>query len=164
MYTNKHIQSRDVLFDTTNVATLVQRAFRQTDEAPTIESAARVSLAAEGADAFATEPTGAVGAEAPVEGSIGAVGAEEPAEASSPVAGVMKRRRAGLVDTPPRREARPCRKAKKPKRYSDYQWFQAMLEQNLCARHSRAKSGYTTIAQRRVEWALHRAVETRSGT
>jgi hypothetical protein len=33
VYNNRHIISRDVLFDTTNVATLVQRAFGKTESA-----------------------------------------------------------------------------------------------------------------------------------
>ncbi|KAJ8577781.1 hypothetical protein ON010_g1425 [Phytophthora cinnamomi] len=130
MYNNKNIQSRDVLFDTTNVATLVQRAFGQTDEDVPIESAARELPAAEGADSLATESMRAVGVVEPVGRSTGAVGAEEPAQASNPAAGAKKRLRVGLVYTPPRREPRLHREAKKPKGYSDYQCFQAMLEHN----------------------------------
>ncbi|GMF60967.1 unnamed protein product [Phytophthora fragariaefolia] len=131
MYNNKHIQSQYVLFDTTNIATLVQRAFGGTDEALTIESAARELPAAEEADALATESTGAVGAGEPEKGSTSAVGAEEPAQTSNPAVGVKKRRRTGLVETPLRGELRPRREAKKPKRYSDCQCFQAMLEHNV---------------------------------
>ncbi|GMF58873.1 unnamed protein product [Phytophthora fragariaefolia] len=72
-----------------------------------------------------------MGAGEPEKGSTSAVGAEEPAQTSNPAVGVKKRRRTGLVETPPRRELRPRREAKKPKRYSDYQCFQAILEHNV---------------------------------
>ncbi|KAE8994005.1 hypothetical protein PR001_g20514 [Phytophthora rubi] len=100
MYNNKHIISRDVLFDTTNVANMVERAFGKTESALTIESAARESPAAEGAPTLANESTEAVGAETlanasaeavgaetPAQESTKPVGAEEPTEASNPAVG-----------------------------------------------------------------------------
>ncbi|POM60386.1 hypothetical protein PHPALM_30767 [Phytophthora palmivora] len=47
IYNNKHLMSRDMLFDTTNVAAMVKRSFGQTEEALTTESAAPEPPAAE---------------------------------------------------------------------------------------------------------------------
>ncbi|OWY93053.1 Retrotransposon protein, partial [Phytophthora megakarya] len=87
IYNNKHILSRDVLFDTTNVATMVKRAFGQTDQALTIESAARESPAAEEAKT-PTESTEVVGADPFAQASTDAVGAEEPKKVATPAVGV----------------------------------------------------------------------------
>ncbi|GMF30796.1 unnamed protein product [Phytophthora fragariaefolia] len=115
IYNNKHIQSRDVLFDRTNIATLVQRAFGETDEALTIESAARELPAAKEADALATESTEAVEAGELEEGPTSAVGAEEPTQTSNPAVGAMKRRQIiGLSVLPGNVRAQRCARHSKP--------------------------------------------------
>ncbi|GMF23042.1 unnamed protein product [Phytophthora fragariaefolia] len=117
---DKHILSRDVLFDTNSVATIVKRAFDRHNVAATIEFAARESPAAERVEVNtpATESTVAVGAEVPALETTGAVGA-------------TSKRRRGLIEAIPNREPRPRREIKKPKRYSDDQCFQAKMDKSI---------------------------------
>ncbi|OWY99180.1 hypothetical protein PHMEG_00029869 [Phytophthora megakarya] len=75
-----NILSRDVLFDTTNVATMVKGAFDNADQALTIESAVRELSAAEGT-------------ETPTE-----MGAEVSNTTATPAVGVEKRRQEDSYD------------------------------------------------------------------
>ncbi|POM81690.1 Transposon Polyprotein integrase [Phytophthora palmivora] len=82
-YNNKHLISRDVLFDTTNVAAMVKRAFGQTEEALTTESAARESPTAEEKNTPTGGSTEVVGADPLAQSSTDAVGAESPTQAAA---------------------------------------------------------------------------------
>ncbi|OWY99102.1 Integrase, catalytic core protein [Phytophthora megakarya] len=104
IYNNKHILSRDVLFDTNN------HLARPT-------KLSQLNLPRE------SHPQKKKPKHLP-RMSTDAVGAEEPNKAVTPAVGVKKRRRAELVEAPPIREPWSRREAKKPKRYQDYQCFQ----------------------------------------
>ncbi|GMG16291.1 unnamed protein product [Phytophthora fragariaefolia] len=115
IYNKKHMVSRDVLFDTIDVANMVRKAFRSSEPEDTSESAAREPPAE--INLPATESTGAVGATTLVTKSTGTVGAS-------------KRRRVGLVE-PPSWDPRPRRETKRPKRYQDYQCFKARMDNTI---------------------------------
>ncbi|GMF32064.1 unnamed protein product [Phytophthora fragariaefolia] len=60
-----------------------------------------------------------------------AVGAEVPALETTGAVGATSKRRRGLIEAIPNREPRPRRVIKKPKRYSDYQCFQAKMDESI---------------------------------
>ncbi|POM57919.1 Integrase catalytic core protein [Phytophthora palmivora] len=124
VYNDKLVLSRDELFDTISVTNMVKRAFGQTEEALTTESAPRGSPTAEETNTPTGGSTGVVGADPLTQSSTDSVGAESPTQAATPEVGATsKRRRAGLVEVPQSQEPRSRREAKKPKRYQDYQIY-----------------------------------------